>query len=156
MPDRRPPCRTRFLSILVLALLAAFPAAGAAQQDTGTFVVLSDIHFDPFYDPDLKPQLQAADARQWLRIFGSSKVTKLSNYGADTNYPLLKSALASLRRRAPKPDFVLISGDFPPAYVPFWAVALAFGFAAVVGIFFGIYPAGKASRLDPIDALRYE
>lgn len=111
MPDR-PPCRTRFLSILVLALLAAFPAAGAAQQDTGTFVVLSDIHFDPLYDPDLVPQLQAADARQWQRIFESSKVTQLSAYGKDTNYPLLKSALSSLRFRTPEPDFVLISGDF--------------------------------------------
>jgi len=50
----------------------------------------------------------------------------------------------------------LIPGDFPPAYVPLWAVGLAFGFSAAVGIFFGIYPAGKASRLDPIDALRYE
>jgi putative ABC transport system permease protein len=43
-----------------------------------------------------------------------------------------------------------------PAAVQPWSVAIGIGITAVVGLFFGLYPAGRAARLDPIEALRRE
>ena len=43
-----------------------------------------------------------------------------------------------------------------PTYVSLWSVLAGLFFSAAVGVFFGIYPAMRASRLDPVDSLRYE
>jgi putative ABC transport system permease protein len=52
----------------------------------------------------------------------------------------------------------LVVGRFSPvpAAITGWSVALAFGVSVAVGVFFGVWPARKAARMQPIVALRYE
>jgi putative ABC transport system permease protein len=51
----------------------------------------------------------------------------------------------------------LVSTTTPvPAVIPIWVVFVALGVSTAVGVISGFYPALKASRLNPIDALRYE
>jgi len=43
-----------------------------------------------------------------------------------------------------------------PAVIPLWSVFAAIAVAAITGIVFGLFPAVRAARLDPVHALRYE
>jgi putative ABC transport system permease protein len=51
---------------------------------------------------------------------------------------------------------VIPNSPLPEAAVPAWAVLLSVGFSVFIGVVFGMFPAIKAARLDPIVALRHE
>ena len=51
----------------------------------------------------------------------------------------------------------LVAATTPlPAAITLWVIFMGVGFVVAIGVFFGIYPASKAAKLNPIDALRYE
>jgi putative ABC transport system permease protein len=62
---------------------------------------------------------------------------------------------AALALEAPRIP-AIASSSFPPPVVSIPSVLLAFGVSVGIGLFFGIYPANRAARLHPIEALRHE
>jgi hypothetical protein len=105
-----------FRSVLAFALVAATllvtsaaPVQAAAPQ---AWVVLSDLHFDPFTQPRIVDRLAAAPPERWRAIFATGEVTAPSGGGSDTNDALLESALDGARNAVPDPRVVIIAGDF--------------------------------------------
>lgn len=115
--------RPRVVGLLILWALICVPAcplsalaAGSRREplpvQRGVVLSLSDIHFNPFYDTAIVGQLNRSDYRRWKAIFSNSRIRGYGGYSADTNYNLLNSALGYARRVSPRPDFVIIAGDF--------------------------------------------
>jgi sphingomyelin phosphodiesterase acid-like 3 len=112
----------RKIPSVCLALLLLFSSAAFASNDgqgkatplvsPGQVVSISDLHFNPFYDPTLVNALMQADYTKWQAIFARSSVLGYGTHKADTNYVLLNSALDNIYAQSPHPDFIIISGDF--------------------------------------------
>lgn len=77
----------------------------------GVFLIVSDIHFDPFADPAIVKELAAADVGDWPGIFEGSKQPGFAQYGEDSNYALVRSMLGAAQELLPPPDLVLYAGD---------------------------------------------
>lgn len=101
---------TRIAIALCLALLAPVAVAPAAG-DTGTFLHISDIHFDPFVPEETAKALTTADTATWQALFAAVPDRTFSKYGADTNHALYDSALLAIGRAGVDADFVLVTGD---------------------------------------------
>lgn len=101
---------TVVLLAIGLALLGVRPAA--ADPSGGQFLAVSDLHFDAMADPALVDQLAAAQPADWPALLAKSKTSGTSNFGQDTNWPLLHAALEHMRAILPKPALLLVPGDF--------------------------------------------
>jgi sphingomyelin phosphodiesterase acid-like 3 len=109
------------------ALSVKAPAQAAAGQkkpgaQTVQVLLVSDIHFEPFWDPGKVAQLAAAPASAWKAILGSpaspdreQKFAALQQTchvrGADTSHTLFESSLRGMRADAAGAKFVIVSGD---------------------------------------------
>jgi sphingomyelin phosphodiesterase acid-like 3 len=105
--------RMAFLAIVLPSLADAGESlpGGSGRPSDGTFLMMSDLHFDPFADPQLVPDLIQHPVEDWEGILNSSKSKALAHYGKDSNWPLLLSALRKAQSLGPY-DYAVFTGDY--------------------------------------------
>ncbi len=118
------PAITAFLFVLTVVAFVYVTNLHARETkpaSSNTALIAADIHFNPMADASLVAQLEAAEAEQWKSILGRSKSTAFSQYGQDTNWWLLQSALDQMQKTSPHPALIMVAGDslahhFPRTY----------------------------------------
>lgn len=121
---RAPRGEIRTTSIVIVGSLLALgcseggegPANDAVVEGgastPGRFLVVTDIHFNPFSDPELAPFLAEAPYERWAQLFDSASDGRMAQYGSDSNWELMRSALRAAGNAAPDHDYVLYAGDY--------------------------------------------
>ena len=102
------------LAVLCFLLLLSIPwptTVWAGQNFQGLWC--SDIHFDPFCDPAIVPELNRRPAKEWPSILAGSPLQgRLPKAGEQTGLALLESTLQAMHTRLARPEFIICSGDF--------------------------------------------
>jgi sphingomyelin phosphodiesterase acid-like 3 len=107
-PTQSKECEMR-RAILAIAFFTLL--SGTHAHADSKFLWISDIHFNPMVDAALVSELQKADPAQWESILNRTSPTTFSQYKSDTNWWLLKSALAQFPKTIRHPEFVMVTGD---------------------------------------------
>lgn len=102
--------RLRLIFFLALTSICLFCGCGSSETSYQA-ILISDVHFDPFYDTSLFQALNAADHTQWAGIFATSTVTTPAEWGSDSNYLLLHLALSSVQARGASSSIAIFPGD---------------------------------------------
>jgi putative ABC transport system permease protein len=89
------------------------------------------------------------------KALGATKFTIMSQFLIEALVLCLTGGIIGIMLGAGTSEFVAVKLGWNTQISPV-AVGVAFGFSAVVGLFFGLWPARRAASLDPIQALRYE
>ena len=100
-------------AVLIIILALATSGCGSSSGGSGGkhIVVISDVHFNPFYDPALFDQLVEYDPSQWRDIFESTTNSSLPNYGQEANYRLFNMTMDDMALNMPDPDLIIFPGD---------------------------------------------
>jgi len=95
------------IAVVMLAMVGSAWARPAERK----FLWVSDIHFNPMADAALVSELEKAEPVQWEAILNRTSPNTFSQYKSDTNWWLLKSALAQFPKTIRHPEFVMVTGD---------------------------------------------